>query len=192
MELAVWNLISFNKISTIGNETFLFIIKCPTAQGNLISEAFLKLMKFSFSTMSFCLISSSAKILGVINTVRIYGSFVIPYTLMIVPYSNKNQSPILFSGENCRNYFIIGNTLGNLCWKNTLYTSDIKKFIYLKNLLLISSVKTISGNSKFSSLKNKNILTRCDWNMKCLVLWNSTSHEWIFSPRNSSYLRQLD
>ena len=114
-----------------------------------------------------------------------------PYTLMKVYSFNKNQYPILFSGENCRNSFIIGNTIGNLCWKKTLYASAIKKFIYLKNFMLISSVKTIFGNCKFSSLKNKNILTKCDWNMKCLVLWKFTSCEWILSIRNSSYLNQI-
>ena len=107
-------------------------------------------------------------------------------------FFQQKTSTNSFSSENCRNSFMIGNTLGNLCWKKTLYTLAIRKFIYLKKFLLISLVKNISGNYKLSSLKNKNILIKFDWNMKYFVLWKFTSCEWILSSRNSSYLRKTD
>ena len=74
MDAIVWNLISFNKLSTIGKSYLLLIIKGPTTQGNLISEAFLKLMKCSFSTMRFFLTNSNAKLLGLIKLGKINGS----------------------------------------------------------------------------------------------------------------------
>ena len=37
--------------------------------------------------------------------------------MIIVPFSSKNQSPILFSRENCNIYCISGKTTGNFFWK---------------------------------------------------------------------------
>ena len=64
--------------------------------------------------------------------------------------------------------------------------------MYLQKLLLISSVRNISANYKLSSLKNKNILTKYDWNLKNLVLWKFTSSEWMLSASKSSYLSKTD
>ena len=60
---------------------------------------------------------------------NIYGGWVKPYNLITVPFSNKNQSPILLSVESCKIALISGNTLGNLFWKIGLYIYDMRKFM---------------------------------------------------------------
>ena len=60
--------------------------------------------------------------------------------------------------------------------------------MYWKKSLLIFVVSTISRSYRFS-LKNKNIMIKYNWNIKCLVLWKFTSWEWMISARNSSNLR---
>ena len=103
--------VSLRKISTIGNAALLLIINGTTTKENLISGAFLKLIKCSFFTISLCLINYSEKTLGVRNVGRIYGSWVNPYILITVCFSNKNQSPILLSSENCKNSFMTSKNM---------------------------------------------------------------------------------
>ena len=56
--------------SITGSATLLLIIIGPTFQGNIISDAFLKLIKCSFSRISFCLMNSKAKLQGLGMAVR--------------------------------------------------------------------------------------------------------------------------
>ena len=142
-------------------------------------------MKCSFYTTNLCLTSSKENTLGVRKYGKIYGSWVNPYTLMMVCSSNRNRSLILLCGTNCKSSYICGNTLRNLFWKNILKTSSINKFIYLEKLVVIYVVSTISRNYIFSSLKNRNILIEYDWNKKFILLCEFTSWEWILSARNS-------
>ena len=62
----------------------------PNFQGKTKFKHFLKLKKCSSSTISVSRINSKKKYLGVKKAGRMYGGFMKPYSLMVVPKSERN------------------------------------------------------------------------------------------------------
>ena len=103
-----------SELETRVNATLFQTVYGPNFQGKTKFEHLLKLKKCSSSTIIFFRINSKQKILGVKKDGKMYGGCTKPYSLMAVPKSERNQSPIIFLFDNSSICLIFGNTLGSL------------------------------------------------------------------------------
>ena len=79
-----------SELETRGNAALFMTLYGPNFQGKTKFEHFLKLKKCSSSTISFWRINSKKKIPGVKKPGRMYGRYMNPYNVVVVPKYERN------------------------------------------------------------------------------------------------------